>query len=124
MYLDLVGLVLTILIVSPRYWYLVVVISFFDIILSVFLSIALWTQVTEVIAGGIFTTINDGGSITYLLGPILLLIAGIGMIINMEKIHWWDLINPFSSYRRPLPVMMIKTSLFRIAVFAWWYGAN
>lgn len=123
MYIDVIGVILTVLIVSPKYWYVVMILSFADVMLTIFLSTTLQSRVTEVIAGGLFTTINDGSSFTYILGPSILLLAGIGMMKD-RNIPWLDMINPLSSYRRPWPILMIKTSIFRFAIFAFLYGSK
>ena len=111
MYIDIIGIILTVIVVSPKYWYM-------EVILSIFLSTALQSKVTEVIAGGIFTTINESRSFIHLLGPLFLLFTGIGMMDD-RKIPWIDLINPISMYRRPWPIIMIKTAIFRLAAFAY-----
>lgn len=118
MYIDIVGILLTIIIVSPRYWFMVLFICASELILSVFLSIALQLNVTEVIAGGIFTSVILEGKKNYiqLISPAIFFITCIGLQ-DMRRIPWLDLINPLAGFRRPLPVLILKTAFFRILIY-------
>jgi len=119
MFVDLIGIFLTVIIVSIRYWFVVLLLSFVESAFTVLISIALESSVTEVIAGGIFTTISvtPNNNIIMLLGPLFLLLFGLGLHKN-EKIPWIDLINPISDFKRPVPVIMIKTALCRILIIS------
>lgn len=118
MFIDLIGLLLTVLIVSPQYWYIVIILSFLELVLSIFFSMVSDVSVIEVIAGGIFNTILQVPEKQLLLfsGPIFFLILGF-CLQDFRKFHWSDMINPLVNYKQPWPTLMIKMSLFRIAVF-------
>jgi len=93
--------------------------SFVESTFTVLISMALESSVTEVIAGGIFTTITvspDNGFVV-LLGPLFLLLFGLGLHKN-EKIPWIDLINPIADFKRPVPALMIKTALCRLLILS------
>lgn len=119
MFIDIVGILLTILIVSPRYWFIVLIISCVELFFSILFSLALKANITEVIAGGVFNFVASSGGMNVflqLLGPIFLLLFGFGLN-NSRKIPWIDLLNPLSDFKRPWPVMMIKTAIFRAMFF-------
>ena len=119
MFVDLIGILLTVIIVSLRYWFIVLLISFIESTFTILISTALETSITEVIAGGIFTTVT-GPSNNYfimLLSPLFLLLFGLGLHRN-EKIPWLDLINPVADFKRPVAVLMIKTALCRMLIIS------
>lgn len=126
MFLDITGIIFTVLIVSPRYWFLVLSISLIELIFSIFIIIVFHFGVTEVIAGGIFSSIvwtPGKKEFLQLVGPLFLLITGLGSL-NRNEILWFDLINPLASYKKPWPVMMIKTAIFRLIVFFFFFTGN
>ena len=57
MYIDTIGIILTIILVSLRYWLIVLSICASELILSFLLCLALKLNVVEVIAGGIFISL-------------------------------------------------------------------
>ena len=117
MFVDLIGVLLTVIIVSIRYWFVVLLLSFFESTFTLLISMVLESRITEVIAGGIFTTITffPENFLIMFLGPLFFLLLGLGLH-KKDKIPWIDLINPISTYKRPLPVLMIKTALCRILI--------
>lgn len=117
MFVDIVGILLTVIIVSPRYWWIVLLLCFAESALTVLISMALESSITEVIAGGIFTTVTGSYSnnLFLILGPVSLFLFGLGLHRG-RKIPWLDLINPIADFKRPLPVLMIKTALFRMLI--------
>ena len=71
MFVDIVGLLLTVLIVSPRYWLIVLFIGFAELIFNILLSMTLELNITQVIAGGIFTSITGSSSNRFqILSPL------------------------------------------------------
>ncbi len=116
MLIDAVGILLTVLIVSPRYCFIVLLLCFAELTVTVLLSMILELNVTEVVAGGIFTTIAGSGSnnLFMILSPLFFLLFGLGLYGG--KVPWLDLINPIAAFKRPLPVLMIKTALFRMII--------
>lgn len=126
MFLDITGILLTILIVSPRYWFIVLVISVMELVFSICITTAFHYGVTEVIAGGIFSSIvwtPGDKEFLQLLGPTFLLITGAGLLKH-SNIFWLDLINPMAAYKRPWPVMMIKTAIFRLIIFLFFFAGK
>jgi len=123
MFIDVIGTLLTIILVSPRYWWIVLTVSTIEIMLSLFLSIAVETSVTEIIAGGIFTTItfSEPRNIFQLFCPMFLFLVGLSFL-DSKRLRWIDLINPISEFKKPWPVIIIKTAAFQILViifFIW-----
>lgn len=119
MFLDIIGTLLTILIISPRYWFIVIVISITELAFSILITTALSFGVTEVIAGGIFSSItwnSTGKNFLYLVSPAFLFIIGAGLLKH-NKISWIDMINPLAGFRKPWPVIMIKMAVFRLIIF-------
>lgn len=119
MFLDIIGNLLTIIIISPRYWFIVLAVSASELIFSLLLTTAMSLKVTEVIAGGIFSSIkwnSTGAEFLYLASPFFLFFIGIGLL-NNYKISWLDVINPLSDFKRPWPVIMIKMAIFRLIIF-------
>ena len=116
MLIDAVGILLTVLIVNPRYCFIVLLLCFAELTVTVLLSMILELNVTEVVAGGIFTTIAGSGSnnLFMILSPLFFLLFGLGLYGG--KVPWLDLINPIAAFKRPLPVLMIKTALFRMII--------
>ncbi|HHY41408.1 MAG TPA: hypothetical protein GX514_00935 [Thermoanaerobacterales bacterium] len=119
MFVDLIGIFLTVIIVSPRYWFIVLLLSFIESAFTVLISMALQSSITEVVAGGIFTTVTGSfnNNLITIICPFLLLLFGIGLH-RAEKIPWLDLLNPIADFKRPLPVLMIKTALCRILIIS------
>ncbi|MDD4569845.1 MAG: hypothetical protein PHE70_06970 [Tepidanaerobacteraceae bacterium] len=119
MFVDVIGLLLTIIIVSPRYWITVLSICFVDLALTVLISITLESNIIGVTAGGIFTSFVgfNNKNLFQLFGPFLYLLFGIGLHKD-KKIPWLDLINPFSDFCKPIPILMIKTAIFRILIIS------
>ncbi|WP_296971102.1 hypothetical protein [Tepidanaerobacter sp. EBM-38] len=117
MFIDVVGILLTVIIVSPRYWFIVLPLCFAESALTILISMVLESNITEVIAGGIFTTVAGPNNKNFLLilSPLFFLMLGLGLHKD-KKIPWLDLINPIANFKRPWPALMIKTSLFRIMV--------
>ncbi|NLU09837.1 MAG: hypothetical protein GXW90_02645 [Tepidanaerobacter acetatoxydans] len=117
MFIDVVGILLTVIIVSPRYWFIVLPLCFAESALTILISMVLESNITEVIAGGIFTTVAGLNNKNFLLilSPLFFLMLGLGLHKD-KKIPWLDLINPIANFKRPWPALMIKTSLFRIMV--------
>ncbi|NLZ53039.1 MAG: hypothetical protein GX892_07825 [Thermoanaerobacteraceae bacterium] len=119
MFVDLIGIFLTVIIVSPRYWLIVLLLSFIESTFTVLISMALESSITEVIAGGIFTTITGSfnNNLITIFSPLFLLFIGLGLHRD-EKIPWLDLINPIADFKRPAPALMIKTALCRILIIS------
>ncbi|HHY04027.1 MAG TPA: hypothetical protein GX534_02410 [Thermoanaerobacterales bacterium] len=118
MYIDFVGIILTVLIISPVHWINVLVISFLELLFSIFISIVFQNNVTEVIAGGIFTsmTLSNKSFELQIISPILLLLLGLGRI-GIKNVPWFDLLNPLSYFKNnPWSIMLIKISIFKILV--------
>jgi len=117
MFIDLIGIFLTVIIVSLRYWFVVLLLSFIESTFTVLISMALESTITEVVAGGIFTTVtaSSNNNLIMLLSPLFLLLFGLSLHRN-EKIPWLDLINPISDFKMPVPVLMIKTALCRMLI--------
>ena len=117
MFIDVVGILLTVIIVSPRYWFIVLPLCFAESALTILISMVLESNITEVIAGGIFTTVAGPNNKNFLLilSPLFFLMLGLGLHKD-KKIPWLDLINPIANFKRPWPALMIKTSLLRIMV--------
>lgn len=118
MYIDFVGIILTILIISPVHWINVLVISFLELLFSIFISIVFQNNVTEVIAGGIFTsmTLSNKSFELQIISPILFLLLGLGRI-GIKNVPWFDLLNPLSYFKNnPWSIMLIKISIFKILV--------
>ncbi|HHV18946.1 MAG TPA: hypothetical protein GXZ27_08845 [Thermoanaerobacterales bacterium] len=117
MFVDVVGVLLTVIIVSPRYWYIVLILCFAESFLTVLISMALESSITEVVAGGIFTTVTMKNSNIFhlMISPIFLLLLGWGLH-RARRIPWLDLINPVAEFKSPLPVLMMKTALYRIMI--------
>ncbi len=118
MYIDIVGILLTIIIVSPRYWFMVLFICASELVLSVFLFIALQLNVTEVIAGGIFSSVVLEGKQNYvqLISPVIFFITCL-CLQDMRRIPWLDLINPLAAFKKPWHILILKTSFFRILFY-------
>jgi len=77
-----------------------------------------------VIAGGIFSSIawsSGGKDLLQLVSPVFLFITGAGLLRH-TKISWIDLINPVAGYKKPWPMLMIKTAIFRLIVFFFFIG--
>lgn len=125
MFVDVIGIILTVLIVSPRYWFIVLFISSIELLFTIFFSMVLQGGVTEVIAGGIFSWMarSNGTDIIQLFCPFLFFMLGLGALKN-TKIFWLDLLNPLACFKKPWPVMMIKISILRIAVFLFFFYGN
>ncbi|WP_422443845.1 hypothetical protein [Thermoanaerobacterium sp. DL9XJH110] len=125
MLIDIIGILLTILIISPRYWNIVFLISCADLLFSVCISLVLQSRITEVIAGGIFSSITwpGGKSFLTILGPLFLLTIGLGLA-GPKEIPWLDLINPLAGFRKPWPVIMIKLAVFRMLVFLYFLAGK
>ena len=51
MFVDLIGVLLTVIIVSIRYWFVVLLLSFFESTFTLLISMVLESRITEVIAG-------------------------------------------------------------------------
>lgn len=117
MFIDVVGILLTVIIVSPRYWFIVLPLCFAESALTILISMVLELNITEVIAGGIFTTVAGPNNKDFflMLSPLFFLMLGLGLHKD-KRIPWLDLINPVADFKRPWPALMIKTSLFRIMV--------
>lgn len=123
MFVDVVGILLTVIIVSPRYWLIVLLLCFAESAFTVFISMALESSVTEVIAGGIFTTVTGSYSnnLFLIISPLFFLLLGLGLHRD-KRIPWLDLINPIADFKRPLSVLMIKTALFRMLIISLLYS--
>jgi len=119
MFVDLIGIFLTVVIVSPRYWFIVLLLSFIESTFTVLISLALELSITEVIAGGIFSTVTGSNinNLITILGPLFILLFGLGLHRD-EKIPWLDFINPVADFKRPVPALMIKTALCRILIIS------
>jgi hypothetical protein len=117
MFVDIIGILLTVMIVSPRYWFIVLMLCFAESVFMVLFSAALESSITEVVAGGIFTTVTltDSKLFHLMLSPVFFFLLGWGLH-KERRIPWLDLINPIADFKRPLPVLMIKTALFRIMI--------
>jgi hypothetical protein len=95
-------------------------ISAVELGLFVSISTALSLKVTEVIAGGIFSSItwnSSGKDILYLIDPLFLFTIGFGLLKH-DKVSWIDAVNPFACFKKPWPVIMIKISIFRLLIFS------
>ncbi len=119
MFVDIIGILLTVVIVSPRYWFIVLLLCFVESTFTVLISMALESSITEVVAGGIFTKVTGSNSnnLFLIISPLFFLLLGLGLHQN-RKIPWLDLINPIADFKRPLPVLMIKTALFRMMIIS------
>ncbi|ADL08017.1 hypothetical protein [Thermosediminibacter oceani] len=117
MFLDIVGMLLTILIVSPVYMGRVFLICLFANFLDILTAMVFNTQVTEVIAGGIFSSINyyGGNILVPYLSPLVLILIGAGLQ-GRDGIILWDLINPSATYKRPWPFLFLKVGIARILI--------
>ncbi|WP_213975489.1 hypothetical protein [Tepidanaerobacter acetatoxydans] len=117
MFIDVVGILLTVIMISPRYCFIVLLLCFMESVLTILISMVLESNITEVIAGGIFTTVAGPNNKDFflILSPLFFLMLGLGLHKD-KKIPWIDLINPIADFKSPLPALMIKTSLFRIMV--------
>ena len=115
MFVDIVGILLTIIIISPRYWFFVLSICLFELIFTILISMALELSISKVIAGGIFTSINQSNSKYFfqMISPLFFLVLGFAIHTN-KNVKWSDLINPFANLSSPLSILIIKTSIFRI----------
>ncbi|AEE91517.1 conserved membrane protein of unknown function [Tepidanaerobacter acetatoxydans Re1] len=117
MFIDVVGILLTVIIISPRYCFIVLLLCFMESVFTILISMVLESNITEVIAGGIFTTVAGPNNKDFflILSPLFFFMLGLGLHKD-KKIPWIDLINPIADFKSPLPALMIKTSLFRIMV--------
>lgn len=117
MFLDFIGIFLTALIVSPRYFVHVTIICFFANFIDILVAIAFNSQVTGVISGGIFSSINylDSNLVLPYFSPLILILIGLGLI-NGDSISAWRFINPFARYKRPWPFVFLKVGIARILV--------
>lgn len=116
MFVDIVGLLLTVLIVSPRYWLIVLFIGFAELIFNILLSMTLELNITQVIAGGIFTSITGSSSNRFqILSPLFFLLIGWGLCEN-KRIPLLNLINPMAYFKKPWPSLLIKTAIFRLLI--------
>jgi len=117
MFIDVVGTLLTIILVSLRYWWMVLTVSALEIMLSLLLSIAVKTNITEIIAGGVFTTMKFSEQKLFfqLFCPIFLFMLGLSLI-DFRRVRWIDIINPISKFKKPWPVILIKTAFLKILV--------
>lgn len=123
MFIDIVGIFLTIIMVNIRYWFMVLLICLCELMLSFLLSISLQSNINQVIAGGIFNhVIGSEGKhlLSTLLGPLFFLCLGLGLL-DFKKLRWIDLVNPISDFKEPWPIIMMKTAVFRIVVIAMLY---
>lgn len=123
MFIDVIGTLFTILLVSPRYWWIVSIVSVLDVLFSIILTVVLSVNVTEIVAGGIFTTINmtEPKVIYQLIPSIFFFLIGLSLI-EPRRLRWIDTVNPLSEFKKPWPVIMIKTSIFKILIllfFIW-----
>ncbi|MFO7152750.1 MAG: hypothetical protein DIU66_005860 [Bacillota bacterium] len=117
MFLDFIGIFLTTLIVNPRYFLKVILVGFIANIIDILAAIVFDSQVTEVISGGIFSSVNYLGNnilVPYFC-PLILISIGLGLK-NGESIDFWRFINPLASYKRPWPIIFLKVGLARILV--------
>jgi len=123
MFIDIVGILLTVIVVNARYWYIVLIICLGELLLSVLASIAFTSNITEVIAGGIFThmAVFEGKMFVPFLAPLFLLLLGVGLQ-DFKSMRWIDVINPITDYKRPWPILIMKTAAFRIAFIIMLYG--
>jgi hypothetical protein len=117
MFLDFIGIFLTTLIVSPKYFAQVILVCFFANIIDILAAMVFNSQVTEVISGGIFSSINYLGSNIVLpyFSPLILILIGLGLK-NGDSISFWRFINPFAKYKRPWPLIFLKVGVARILV--------
>ncbi len=117
MHIDVIGILLTGLIVNPRYCFVILLLCFIEMVSTVLLSTVLSSGLTRVVAGGIFSTVYgvDVNNLFMILSPLFFLLLGFGLYGN-EKILWLDFINPIAILKKPLPTLLIKTALFRIVV--------
>ncbi|MGI6485738.1 MAG: hypothetical protein ACOX15_05355 [Tepidanaerobacteraceae bacterium] len=117
MYIDTIGIILTIILVSPRYWLIVLSICASELILSFLLCLALKLNVVEVIAGGIFTSfIFEEKNYIQLISPAIFLISSL-TLQDMRMIPWLDLINPLAGFKKPWHILFLKTSIFRLIIY-------
>lgn len=125
MSVDIIGTLLSILLVSIRYWYIVLVVCSFELLLTILLSLVIDENITQVIAGGIFSTIEFPGGKSIL--PILssLFVLGIALAhLDKKIIRWIDMFNPFADFKKPWPIIMLKTAIYKIIFFILILGSD
>ncbi|HEY8362949.1 MAG TPA: hypothetical protein VIK77_08710 [Tissierellaceae bacterium] len=117
MFLDIIGILLTILIVSPKYIGRVFSICIIANLLDIFAAMVFNSQITEVISGGIFSSINyyGGNIVVPYFSPLVLILIGLGLK-SKDTVTFWDFINPIATYKRPWPYLFCKVGVARILI--------
>ncbi|MGB9813836.1 MAG: hypothetical protein ACPLRZ_08105 [Thermovenabulum sp.] len=117
MYMDIIGLILTVFFINLKYWYIVISLSIFEILFEFLLFFALDAQITQVTAGGIFSRISYYNANFLLKWAIPLFFIVLGFIFaDRRDIDIIKIIDPTAKFKSPLPLILVKFGLARIII--------
>lgn len=125
--LDIIGLMITILLIGIRYTPYVLAAVVIGETGGILASLYLNAQLDTVVAGGIFSRIAFQGVnarlpvfFIYFGGPLINYFVGMACG-GLEKEKLAGLINPFASLKHPFAVMNIRLAILSAAYNGWQY---
>lgn len=125
--LDIIGLIMTILLVGLRYTHYVLGAVLIGEAGRIFASLYVNAQLDTLVAGGIFSRVDIQG-VNAKLSLLFIYFGGslvnyfVGMAFGgLEKEKFAYLLNPFASVRHPFAVMNIRLAILSAAYNGWQY---
>lgn len=125
--LDIIGLMITILLVGPRYVHYVLIAASMGEFGRIIVSLYVNAQLDAVVAGGIFSAMDIHG-VNGKLPILLIYFAGslvnyfVGMACGgLEKEKLACLFNPFAVVQNPFSIMNIRLAVLSAAYNSWQY---
>ena len=116
--INIPGLVATMVAIGPRYAVLTLAAVFCQELGRVILAISTGSEVHQVWLGGFFGFAEGNGAFSALLGwfgPLWSLIIG-SCLVGSQRPPLSSLLNPASTYRKPLGSVMFKLAIGSAAV--------
>lgn len=117
MFVDLIGLILTVLFINFNYWYILLLLTFAGVIFEFLLFTTLNMKIIKVSAGGIFSEIVLNNSVYNLnwVIPVIFIVLGL-FFMDRKDIDVIKILDPSAKYNKPVPVLLIKYGLARILI--------
>lgn len=125
--LDIIGLVITILLVGPRYAHYVLIAAGIGELGRIMALLYVNARLDAVVAGGIFSGIDMQGVnaklpilFVYFSGPLVNYFVGMAFG-GLEKEKFVSLYNPFAVVRQPFAITNIRLAILSAVYNGWQY---